>query len=316
MIRIKREGWFPLIAVSLLVFLVLAVLPSITMAQDDECNRRCLLEMLTKYTEALADNDISKLPISEDLRVTNNGLVTDLGTGDAWGQVNRIPYRQAFVDPVTGSAMFLGTLTNTPTRNHEIWWFYALRLKVENRELTEVEEIFFDGTLGGTPASIQQRADRIFDTVLPESERVSREELFHIADLYFDAVSFRIDYNDVPWHPECTRVELAAFTVNSELNPASCGGEFQNPGMKWLVENRRFYIADEVRGVVFAIGNFMTPPDYPNNNGSVVFEVFKIQDGLIRHIEAHFRGNNTQKVSGWGTGPGSGTDSGSNSGND
>jgi len=70
------------------------------------------------------------------------------------------------------------------------------------------------------------------------------------------------------------------------------------------VRNRRFYIADVERGVVFAIGNFMTPPEYPNNNGSVVFEVFKIQDGLIRHIEAFFRGNG-QLHSGWGDGPGS-----------
>jgi hypothetical protein len=48
----------------------------------------------------------------------------------------------------------------------------------------------------------------------------------------------------------------------------------------------------------------MTPPELPNNNGSVVFEVFKIQDGLIRHIEAFFRGNG-QLHSGWGEGPGS-----------
>lgn len=194
-----------------------------------------------------------------------------------------------------------------PTRNHQIWWFYALRLKIEDRKITEVEEIFFDGTLGGIPASSLILPDRIFDTVLPEDERVSREELFHIADLYFDAVSQRIDYHDVPWHPECTRKELGAFTVNSTIFAASCGGEFQTPRIKWNVENRRFYIADEVRGVVFATGNFMTPPEYPANNGSVVFEVFKIQDGIIRHIEAHFRGNNTQKVSGWGTGLGSGT---------
>lgn len=87
------------------------------------------------------------------------------------------------------------------------------------------------------------------------------------------------------------------------LRPAA--GEFQTPSVKWSVENH-FYIADEVRGVVFAIGNFMTPPEFPNNNGSVVFEIFKIQDGMTRHIEAHFRGNNTQKVSGWGTGARSG----------
>ncbi len=74
--------------------------------------------------------------------------------------------------------------------------------------------------------------------------------------------------------------------------------------MKWNVENRRFYIADVQRGVVLAIGNFTTPPEYPHNNGSVVMEVFKVQDGLIRHISAFFRGNG-QLHSGWGEGPGS-----------
>lgn len=47
------------------------------------------------------------------------------------------------------------------------------------------------------------------------------------------------------------------------------------------------------------VANFTSPPDYPENNASVVFEVFKVQDGLIRHIEAMFRGNSTQKTSGW-----------------
>ena len=145
--------------------------------------------------------------------------------------------------------------------------------------------------------------DRIFDAWLPQPERVSRQQLFDIANKYFDAVSHRIDYHDVPWHPECQRIELGVFTVNSERSPGSCGGEFQTPSVRWNVENRRFYIADVERGVVFAIGNFMTPPEYPNNNGSVVFEVFKVQDGLIRQIHAFFRGNG-QAASGWGDGPG------------
>ena len=36
----------------------------------------------------------------------------------------------------------------------------------------------------------------------------------------------------------------------------------------------------------------------------VVFEAFKVQDGMIRHIEAFFRANG-QLHSGWGEGPGS-----------
>jgi hypothetical protein len=274
-------------------------------AAAPECNRRCLLEQLTLYTEALTDNEPGHVPVAERVRVTANGILQQrLGQSEVWGAAHRISYRQALVDPQSGAAVFLGVLTNTPTRNAERWWFYALRLKVEGRKVTEIEEISFDGTLGGTPAASLRLPERVFDAVLPPAERSTREELFAVANSYFDAVSHEKPYVQVPWHPECQRLELGVFTVNSTLQGGSCGGEFKNPAMKWLVRNRRFYIADVERGVVFAIGNFTTPPEYPANNGSVVFEIFKVQDGLIRHIEAFFRGNG-QLHSGWGEGPGS-----------
>jgi hypothetical protein len=269
------------------------------------CDRRCLLEQLTTYTEALTDNEPGHVPVAPGVRITANGAVQQaVGKSEVWGAIRRIPYRHALVDPETGTAIFLGVLTNTPTRNAERWWFYALRLKVQGRQVTEIEEISFDGTLGGTPASTLRLPERVFDAVLPPAERSSREQLFAIANSYFDAVSQEKPYAQVPWHPECQRIELGVFTVNSGLQGGSCGGEFKNPATKWNVRNRRFYIADVERGVVVAIGNFTTPPEYPNNNGSVVFEVFKVQDGLIRHIEAFFRGNG-QLHSGWGEGPGS-----------
>jgi hypothetical protein len=274
-------------------------------ANPADCNRRCLLEMLTRYTEALTDNDVSKLPLAVNVRATSNGLPATVGKGEVWGAVKRIPFRRAFVDPVSGAAVFYGTLTNTPSRDGARWWFYVVRLAVANGKITEVEEISYDGSLGDTPvAATLSLPDRLFDTYLPQDERSSREQLIKIANQYFDAVSQTVDYHTVPWHPECQRIELGVFTVNSLLSSGSCGGEFKNPGMKWIVKNRRAYIADTERGVVLAIGNFTTPPDYPHNNGSVVFEVFKVQDGLIRQIEAFFRGNG-QLHSGWGSGPGS-----------
>jgi hypothetical protein len=273
-------------------------------ARSTDCNRHCLLSILTTYTEALVDNDTSRLAVSPQLRVTSNGEVTALGKGQVWSAVKRIPYRHAFVDPVSGAAVFYGTLTNTPTRDGEKWWFYVVRLKIERQLVTEIEEISYDGTLGGTPASSLDLPHSIYDTYLPTVERSTRAQLFAIADKYFDAVTGTLNYHDIRWHPECQRIELGTFTVNSKLGAGSCGGEFKDPKVRWTVRNRRFYIADEERGVVLAIGNFLTPPELPNNNGSVVFEVFKIQDGLIRHIEAFFRGNG-QLHSGWGEGPGS-----------
>ena len=290
-----------------------ALAPGLASAKDHgSCDRRCLLRTLTAYTEALTDDDLSRLPLAANLRITANGVLTPLGKSAPWGPNRRLPYRQALVDPVTGAAVFYGVLTTatrpatgaaeTPAR----WWFYVARLKVQGRKITEVEEIAYEkpqGGFGADPASLTL-PDRIYDTVLPVDERSSRAELFRIAGAYFDAVSHKIDYHDVPWHPECQRVELGTFTVNAPGTAGSCGGEFEVPRMKWNVVNRRFYIADVERGVVLAVGNFTTPPEYPANNGSVVMELFKVQDGLIRHISAFFKGNG-QLHSGWGEGPGS-----------
>jgi hypothetical protein len=309
--RIRRDS-----AWAALIVLAAASGPAHAQRASD-CDRRCLLAFLTEYTEAVTDNNVARLAVAPTVRVTSNGAVVELGKGQVWGPARRLSYRQTFVDPITGAALFYGVVTNVirPSRagaraeaedEPDHWWYYVARLRIENRRITEVEEVSYDppqGGFGADPATLTL-PDRIFDTWLPQSERVSRAELFDIADKYFDAVSRRIDYHDVPWHPECQRIELGVFTVNSERSPGSCGGEFQIPSVKWNVENRRFYVADVERGVVLAVGNFMTPPEYPNNNGSVVFEVFKVQDGMIRHIHAFFRGNG-QLVSGWGDGPGS-----------
>lgn len=280
------------------------------------CDRRCLLQILTQYTEALTDARPADAPLAANVRATANGKLGKLGDAPVWKAPGRLPYRQAFVDPVTGAAFFYGVVTTALPRAapgeaspapaaESHWWYYVVRLKVERRRITEIEEIVYERAPNGFGAdpSTLTRPDRIWDAVVPVAERSSRAELFRLANLYFDAVSQRIDYHKVPWHPECQRIELGIFTVNGPRSSGSCGGEFQVPSMKWNVENRRFYLADVERGVVIAVGNFTTPPEYPRNNGSVVMEVFKVQDGMIRHIEAFFKVD--QPHSGWGTGPGS-----------
>ncbi|MGH8218008.1 MAG: hypothetical protein ACREUT_05505 [Steroidobacteraceae bacterium] len=268
-------------------------------ASAPDCNRRCLLEFLQTYTEGLLDDDTSRIKVAPGVRVTSNGVDVQLGKGEVWGLAKRMPYRQAFVDPVTGAAIFMGTVTNAPTNQGERWWFYMVRLKVVAKRLTEVEEISYDGMLRRTPASKLTQADRIYDAVLPKDEQVPRAQLIATANKYFDVVSGTLDYHDAPWHPECSRLEDAVLTVNQPESAGSCAGEFKNPRVKWIVKNRRVYVADVERGIVVAVANFTSPPEYPNNNASVVFEAFKIQDGLIRHIEAMFRGDSSMKASSW-----------------
>lgn len=296
-------------AAALLLPSVAIAQPAPSSANGPTCDRRCLLHTLTEYTEAIGDDDTSRLKLSPKLRATYNGVEGPLGKGDIWAPNRRLPYRQVFVDPVTGAAVFYGIVTEGVPRGAAAqtlgkparWWFYVARLKAVAGQISEVEEIAYEkpaGGFGADPADLHL-ADRIFDTVLPVEERSTRQQLFHIADQYFSAVSHQVDYHDVPWHPECQRVEIGTFTVNAPGTSGSCGGEFKTRSVWWNVINRRFYIADVQRGVVLAVGNFTAPPDYPKNNPSVVMEVFKVQDGMIRHISAFFRGNG-QPHSGWG----------------
>jgi len=174
-------------------------------AAGASCDRRCLLQVMFEYTEAITDNDISKLALAPTVRVTNNGTETTLGKGDIWGPARRLPYRQVFTDPVTGAAVFYGvvTMSTRPTRpdtpaptDTPKWWYYTARLKVEGQRITEVEEIAYEPPPNGfgAPPSSLTLPDRIFDTALLDSERSTREQLFDIANKYFDAVSHRIDY--------------------------------------------------------------------------------------------------------------------------
>jgi hypothetical protein len=278
------------------------------------CDRRCLVQHMYVFTEALTDNTPGKVALAATAKATYNGVAGKLGASEVWGPSRRLPYRQVFVDPVTGAAVFYGIVTTAVPRPAAgqtaaappRWWFYVARLKLAGGKVTEVEEIGYErppNGFGADPSTLT-KPDRIWDAIVPVGERSTRAQLFDLADKYFDAVSQRIHYDKVPWHPECQRIELGVYTVNAPTTNGSCGGEFQVPSVKWNVENRRFYIADVERGVVIAAGNFMTPPEFPRNNGSVVMEVFKVQDGMIRHIEAFFRGNG-QLHSGWGSGPGS-----------
>lgn len=100
------------------------------------CDRRYLLQVLTEYTEALTDNNTSRLAVSSNVRVTSNGMVTALGKGEMWGPGRKLPYRQAFVDPASGAAVSYGIVNNAGK-----YAFYIVRFKVEVKKITEIEEV-------------------------------------------------------------------------------------------------------------------------------------------------------------------------------
>ena len=287
-------------------------------ASNSSTDRRRLLQILTVYTDAICLRDLSTIPLAKDARITDNGELTTLGKGAVW-QLNgrlRLPYRRALVDARTGAACLRATVTNEvaprPTPGDTTlpppgqWLWYVVRLKVADGLITEIEEIVSDSTFPGTVGADLVAPDRIWEMIVPEHQRSTPEELQQIADDYFSTVSRTIPFYKAPFHPELNRWENGALTTNALFMPGSCGTGLLSPTLQGLkVTNRRYYVVDEVLGVVAAIAKFTPPVIVPGGAVSaVIFEEFKIQDGLIRHIEAFFA-KQGQEYSNWGSGPGS-----------
>lgn len=288
------------------------------------CDKRCLLLQLNTILEAIGSNTPTGLPIAPDAKITSDGATGKLESSPVWGPARRIPYRLVFADPVTQSAVFYGVVTNSyerpagaPAANRPMpqgagdqWWYYVLRIKVSGsgKMITEVEQLDFEPPKGGFGADAIRnlhQPDRIWDQVIPESERSTREELFAVADKYWDSVSKRIDTKDVPWGPSCQRLESGTVTTDAAGFPWSCGNGMKQPSVYWIVENRRYYIADVERGVVLGFAVFMTPKEFPKNPFGLAIEFFKVENGLIQALDAFSRTRSYAQHSGWGEGPGS-----------
>jgi hypothetical protein len=263
--------------------------PELTGIMTKSNDRRSLLKILTIYTDAIQLRDTSKIPVSPNVRITNNGDLSTLGKGLVWqipGEI-RIPYRRVLVDPKTGAATLRATVSNevismnaNPAEITKLpespadsqWAWYTLRLKIVDGLITEIEEIVGKVGLPGSPASKLISPDRIWDTIVPESQRSTDEELYKIADDYFSAVSGTLSVDDAPFHPECNRFELGAQTTNAIFLPGGCGVGLLSPTLKGLeVTNRRFYVTDVELGVVCAMGKFTPHPDMPKGAVSAVF---------------------------------------------
>ncbi len=268
-------------------------------------DKKFLYETTLEYLEAITSNDVSRLPLAAECRMTVNGKNTSPGNSPVWGSPRRIPYRQSFVDPVTGSSVFFGIITNTTTTHAgfgEKWWLYTVRLKTESGLITEIEEIINDNTFAHYERKPwEMTPNQAFSHILPEDERLDRESLITVVESYWNAVERSVDGFSVPFHPDAVRYECGTITTDAKNFPNSARGDFikaENAGWRWRVLNRRYPVIDTDRGVVVSYGELsMTDSTNPDFLPCIVTEVFKIESGLIKELNAFFYAG--ESVSNW-----------------
>lgn len=304
-------------------------------AQDGECDRACLENWVDRYLDAMIDNDVDAVPFAENVRFTEHGQRLELGDG-LWNTMKgKGTYRLFVPDVEAGQVAFIGTIyedhrdpaEQTPA-------VIALRLKIENGAITEAEQQVVRNE--DAARRIEARGpDPLFFEPVPENERMSRRELIEIANMYFTGMQQNDGKGEYPFADDCNRIENGSQTTNAPLPPGqtrpdpktatsysaswSCLEQFESGLLHFVnrIRDRRFVAVDRERGNVFTFvffdhsggdwRTFQTPDGRTVSAGPVqpwtwyIAEAFKIENGLIRRIEATLDRVPYGMSSGWST---------------
>jgi len=253
-------------------------------------------------------------------RYSENGQVLPIGEG-LWATADRVgPYCHLFLDPESGQAACFATLTEGASRS-----IMALRVKASEGEVREIEAVVARPPLFGGASAFGDGAKALDESGGPDpawhdevhpSERMRREELAQVADLYFAGLERNDGRGEYPFADDCIRIENGFRTT--AVPPAPSAGktpyaeafralsareQFETGYFAFVdrIRERRFPVIDVERGLVFTFAFFDhsgTVRDYALADGTpirsaverpfswMIAEAFRIEHGLIARIEA------------------------------
>ena len=277
------------------------------------CARECLEGIARKYLEALVQQNPSAAPLAERVKYTENNVELLLGDG-LWGTITSKgppPTELLFADPQAGQVGFFGIV-----EEHGVPGYLGVRLKVEDRKITEIETVVNripPLPPGASPPPYATRQPRdlqhfpaMSETVPPE-ERVARGRLIDIANGYFSTLQQNDGQLFAPFAADCTRLENGNITAgdpNSNYVPAriTCAEQFKKGAYRFdsALRERGFMLVDEERQLVLARGfldHNAVLTDFKLADGTpavssfktpstlCLLELFKIRGGKISRVE-------------------------------
>jgi len=131
------------LAMTGLVFLLFGVRETPTARAQGACDRACLEGFVDTYLDAWIARDPKKLPLARNAKFTENGQQLELGDGSWNVGKGKGKYRLFVTDTQTGQVAVITTVTEEgATANASIASMLALRLRIRNRQISEVEALF------------------------------------------------------------------------------------------------------------------------------------------------------------------------------
>ncbi len=274
------------------------------------CDYACLTGFVDQYLKALVAHDPGQLPVATHVRFTENTIPLKLGDA-LWGTISGLgTYKVYFADPQAGQVGFEGTIRENGTPA-----ILVLRLKVENRKITEVETVVRRGAEPAENLEKMGHPNPVWLQPLAPAERSSRQDMLKHTNQYFEGI-VHLSGDMVPFDEKCNRILDGIQDTNNpsynegwghgSFNPAAMGCRENMNTKIWAyiksVHPRRFMVVDEKMGIVFGFFMFNHPgtvkdADVPGV-GKIpmpaaarrpfaveVAEFFKIENGKIRQVE-------------------------------
>lgn len=289
--------------------LALAVASQSATAAGADCDRACLNGIADIYLDAMLKGDVSRLPLADDVKFTENGVELQVGDG-LWNTIDgKRNYNLRVADPSQGQVALVEVITEHGTPG-----ILAARLKVEDGRISEIETVLsrrvdtspFPATDG------LEQSHALWAAPVPAGQRVRRERMISVADGYFDTLQQNDGTLFTNFTDDCDRVENGLLTTNNPNIPnydiarMGCAEQFRLGQYIYddRLRDRRFPLVDEENGVVLAAGYMdhsgkivdVTWTDGKTKTKSVFFyphsfvllELFKIEGNAIKRVEAVF----------------------------
>lgn len=276
------------------------------------CDKNCLEQIVERYRGAYLAHDPARAPFAAKVRFTENNVEMAFPDG-SWDTVTEeVGTPLILSDPATGQAAVF-----TAIMQSEIPGFLVIRLRIKDRQITEVEHMLSTRrnlsappTPFDDPHGFRRPADRA--AVVPVAERNTREELTRLGDGYFQTLENNTgEIRNTRFSPDAVRYENGMIFRDIEKGFKLGTYAFNNKVRRVPI------LVDEERGISLFRGfidHKGVMADYRLTDGSwrksifrephswAFLEMFKISGGMITGVEATFIGTSYNQVSPWGPG--------------
>jgi hypothetical protein len=219
-------------------------------ARAASCDIACLADIAKAYRAAYRQHDVKLAPFAARVRFTENNVEMAFPDG-TWDTVSaEVDAPLVLTDPGSGQ---IGIYTSIMQR--EAQGFLAIRLRVRDRRITEVEHVVATRRyLSGPPTPMgdvtQYHRDPALSAVVPVADRVTRAELLRHADGYFSTLQFNTG--------EIRGTRFAANAVRNEnglaFNEIEQGFKSGRYRYNNRVRDRDCFLVDAERGFVMCRG--------------------------------------------------------------